>query len=758
MPPPSVTAEQVNSAIDECIKYLERNRIQNGLAKGTWAGHGEQKSGQTCLVTLALLSAGRKPNDPIVRTALNWIKKRPPEKVYEASLQIMVLCAAEPNKDRELIQRNVEWLVEAQLKHNGGWSYNKEFAGGGGDESNSQFALLALWEATKVGIEVPRDTFARAAGYWEQRRKADYSWGYTSTGPSGSMTCAGIASVLIAQDALATGDATVQGEQIQCCGNGALPSVERSLQWLGNNFSVMENPGVGGQWYMYYMYALERVGRLSGQRYIGKSDWYREGCAALLQRRNRLTGAIAGGIQENEEVTTTAMALLFLSKGKRQVVIGHLKYGEEANNTSQDWQKHRRAIQHLTGHVEQVWKKDLSWQTVSLDRASLADLLETPILFISGTKRFSLSEQNRKLLKDYVDQGGFIFAEACNGNGCDGAAFDESFRAEMEAIFDKPMLKLPPSHPVWSAEAKVLPEALPKGFWLYGLDACCRTSVIYSPISLSCRWELARPYGAKASMPKKIEDELSNAVKIGVNVAAYATGRELKEKLDNIAIIQPQGERQTIPRGSLVLPKIMHSGGGDETPRAISNLVEMYRRETISLVDAKTPLISATSPELEKYPVAYIHGRNRFAFTTEEQKGLKRHFENGGAVIGDAICASEEFAESVRTEFGKIIPEATWVRVAPTHALMLKDESGGFDLRSVTMVDPAMGEGGARLNKKEGPAELEALEWNGRYIVIFSPNDISCALESKHSMQCRGYVREDAFRIGINMILFGIMQ
>jgi hypothetical protein len=56
--------------------------------------------------------------------------------------------------------------------------------------------------------------------------------------------------------------------------------------------------------------------------------------------------------------------------------------------------------------------------------------------------------------------------------------------------------------------------------------------------------------------------------------------------------------------------------------------------------------------------------------------------------------------------------------------------------------------------KREGPAEIEALEWNDRIIVLFSPNDLSCAMESKHSLQCRGYVREDAFRIGINLLLY----
>ncbi|MGN6135468.1 MAG: DUF4159 domain-containing protein [Aureliella sp.] len=42
--------------------------------------------------------------------------------------------------------------------------------------------------------------------------------------------------------------------------------------------------------------------------------------------------------------------------------------------------------------------------------------------------------------------------------------------------------------------------------------------------------------------------------------------------------------------------------------------------------------------------------------------------------------------------------------------------------------------------------------------VVFSPLDMSCALESRHSLQCRGYLREDAARIGINIILFALQQ
>jgi hypothetical protein len=108
----------------------------------------------------------------------------------------------------------------------------------------------------------------------------------------------------------------------------------------------------------------------------------------------------------------------------------------------------------------------------------------------------------------------------------------------------------------------------------------------------------------------------------------------------------------------------------------------------------------------------------------------------------------------MREEFSKLFPDAKWQLLPADHPLFLKDGPGGYDLRNVSLVDPGRGDVDLAKAKREGPAEIEALEWNDRIIVLFSPNDLSCAMESKHSLQCRGYVREDAFRIGINLLLY----
>ena len=56
------------------------------------------------------------------------------------------------------------------------------------------------------------------------------------------------------------------------------------------------------------------------------------------------------------------------------------------------------------------------------------------------------------------------------------------------------------------------------------------------------------------------------------------------------------------------------------------------------------------------------------------------------------------------------------------------------------------------------PPTLEGIRIDDRYGVIFSPYDMSCALENHESLECLGYVRKDAARIGLNVLLYALHQ
>ena len=44
----------------------------------------------------------------------------------------------------------------------------------------------------------------------------------------------------------------------------------------------------------YSLYGLERTGRLSGKRFLGDHDWYREGCDYLVRTQNKEEGSWPG--------------------------------------------------------------------------------------------------------------------------------------------------------------------------------------------------------------------------------------------------------------------------------------------------------------------------------------------------------------------------------------------------------------------------------------------------------------------------------
>ena len=59
---------------------------------------------------------------------------------------------------------------------------------------------------------------------------------------------------------------------------------------------------------------------------------------------------------------------------------------------------------------------------------------------------------------------------------------------------------------------------------------------------------------------------------------------------------------------------------------------------------------------------------------------------------------------------------------------------------------------------KETRPYLEGVKIEGRYAVVYSKYDISCALERQASVACEGYIEEDAFKIAVNIILYAMMQ
>ncbi|MGC3967971.1 MAG: hypothetical protein QM775_11560 [Pirellulales bacterium] len=107
------------------------------------------------------------------------------------------------------------------------------------------------------------------------------------------------------------------------------PVLDKAFAWLERNFSVVRNPGTKF-FHTYYLYSVERIGRITGRRFVGAHDWYREGTTFLLATQE-LSGAWPSDLDDQEHEAdpciATSFALMFLAKGRRPVVMGEAVFG-----------------------------------------------------------------------------------------------------------------------------------------------------------------------------------------------------------------------------------------------------------------------------------------------------------------------------------------------------------------------------------------------------------------------------------------------
>jgi hypothetical protein len=205
----------------------------------------------------------------------------------------------------------------------------ESLAGGVGDNSNTQFAILGLWVARRYGIPVDA-ALARTATRFRRSQHTDGGWGYMPTlgrlprfgAPTPSMTCAGLLGLALGYGSAR--EVVLRSVTHLKSAKAAPPPADpakdpmiragfaflaQALAQSPNDFDQHERRGGMGDAY-YLLWSVERVAVAYDLRTIGGIDWYTWG-ATYLRAAQRNDGSWMGRFGSDID---TSFALLFLRR------------------------------------------------------------------------------------------------------------------------------------------------------------------------------------------------------------------------------------------------------------------------------------------------------------------------------------------------------------------------------------------------------------------------------------------------------------
>lgn len=327
-------AEQVNRAIDRGVAYY----------KDCYAERDIRPLHEDLVAALAILHAdGHKRHPELAKKIEAMMKAADPRVLgtYELGVLAMI-CDAYGNPGYLPMLRLCVQRILDTMGPGGSWNYGGEEAPRGGEErtgekkaarlrvaggkpldggktgevlkrspdskaedgndnSAAQYAVLGLYSGLRAGLTIDPEAWKRVLQYYLEGQYEGGGWGY---GPQeetyGSMACAGIASVAIASYAL--GDKAWKDQA----------AVKKGLAWLAKHFQVAKNPNNDAEWALYYLYGLERVGRILDTEFVGAHEWYPLGARHLVDTQK--DDGSWDSFQDDGPILSTGFALLFLTR------------------------------------------------------------------------------------------------------------------------------------------------------------------------------------------------------------------------------------------------------------------------------------------------------------------------------------------------------------------------------------------------------------------------------------------------------------
>jgi hypothetical protein len=182
---------------------------------------------------------------------------------------------------------------------------------------------------------------------------------------------------------------------------------------------------------------------------------------------------------------------------------------------------------------------------------------------------------------------------------------------------------------------------------------------------------------------------------------------------------------------------------GNQTSRCFSDqFLSSVQKKTGIATARRFKSVKLNSNELFKYPFVVMTGETKFRLRPDERKNLKKYLTNGGFLLASAGCSSSDWDRSFRREIKTIFKDNKLKKLDMSHPIFkivnkikkLKLTHGGKD------------------------AVLEALELNGKAVVIYSPHGLNDTAHTEGCCCCGGNEIGNSMKVNVNIVVYALLH
>jgi hypothetical protein len=342
---------------------------------------------------------------------------------------------------------------------------------------------------------------------------------------------------------------------------------------------------------------------------------------------------------------------------------------------------------------------------------------------MAGDQPQQLSDEDKRKIKQYIENGGMLFTQA-DGGSIQFSHFVEALGKELFPNYA--WADLPANHPLFSVSYHVTDKPP-----IRAITNGSRILMLHFPTDVTRAWQLRQDRIKRSSF------------ELGTNMALYAAGKsEMKNRLDSDFIAMPDDQ----PAASIVMARVKYPGNWDPEPAAWPRARRWFRQQTSLDINLEPTAIDKLGDS--KAPIAHLVGTGKLTLSPAQIASVKKYVEAGGILLIEPCGMPDEFLQSVHDDLlTRMFPTAHDEPVASSSPMMTASANGMADVSNPQV-------------RQFVRSYTDVTDWRptllreGQGAVVILPLDLSSGLLGVDTWGIAGYQSDYAMELMKNLILW----